>query len=101
MGRLEKEEQALLNLIRQASNWDGYTFDPLSQVLAVNRLQAAGQGRALVALRAFWQEAQAKGDWLDDSTRLLLLARLLFVPPPGLNFPPPRTGMPVEIAGLP
>ncbi len=96
------DEKTALGLISRCSKWDGYTFDPLSHIQAVNLLQPLGKEQVLASLRAFWQKAEASNNRLDDSTRMVLLLRLLFVPKsPNQNFPTIRTGNPVVYPSLP
>jgi len=96
------DEKTAIDAISRCSKWDGYTFDPLTHLQAVNLLQPLGKEQALASLRAFWQKAEASSNWLDDSTRLVLLLRLLFVPKSAnLQFPTIRTGSPVVYPSLP
>ncbi len=88
------EQDQLLDLVRNCSEWDGYTFDPGTHLRAVNALRTLEKAEALALLRAYLEEARANGNSLQTS--LFLLLRLLFEPESGENFPTIPVGKPVD-----
>jgi hypothetical protein len=69
---------------------DGEAFDPATAIRGVNRLVALGRDAALDELRS---RARSAGDGAEAAA-VVVLCRLVVVPPPGAPLPPLRIGVP-------
>ena len=72
-----------VTLIHEAPSIDGFSFNPVALIRAVNGLWPVGPGRALAAARAYNALGTADPDrgqqYGLDEQRIFLVLRLLFV----------------------
>ena len=85
----------LEEIIGSCSPWDGYIFDPLSYIRAVNYLRAEEKSMIIADLRSYIQPLSKR--LVPESTSVFFLLRLLFEPvDPGVRLPVPGVGGPMD-----
>lgn len=86
------------DIVHSCSAWDGYTFDPYTYIHAVNTLRKENNMHVIRYLRDYCIRDTGNSEWLENSTKVFFLLRILFVPKDqDVQFPTIHIGKPLDV----